>query len=435
MVTAVAMDEIAKKFMGSGMEDFFKSLVAEAVEAAIKETSSDKKAEETVEKQEAESPIKPKKGKRGKRRNGEGGFIIRADGRHMLRVMIGRQDNGKPKYKCFYGRTDAECLAKHDEYKAKKRAGLDLSKHYKFSEFADIWFEQHKSEIEPSTQEGYAYTLRTLKDKFGQEYIEDIKADAVTKFLKEYREVYSDSSRAKCRALLFQIFRYAVANDLLLKNPVEHVEKLRSKDKGSKPKKKDAFTEEEVLKILETIPRDSRYAHGMILMLGTGMRGQELLALQPLHISEDGKELMVEQAIKRVKGRVYVGGPKSQKSYRCVPVAEFAQESARILRSTEKPFLFEGRIKGKPCCPETFRDYFAKYIDLAGVRKLTPHCCRHTYVSLMQAIGVDMETIMDIVGHEDIDMTRHYLHVQKSIRENAAERLSTRFRDAVSKTV
>ena len=54
---------------------------------------------------------------------------------------------------------------------------------------------------------------------------------------------------------------------------------------------------------------------------------------------------------------------------------------------------------------------------------------------ILAELELDMETIMDIVGHEDIDMTRHYLHVQKSIRENAAERLSTRFRDAVSKTV
>lgn len=33
---------------------------------------------------------------------------------------------------------------------------------------------------------------------------------------------------------------------------------------------------------------------------------------------------------------------------------------------------------------------------------LTPHSCRHTYVSQLQALGVDMETIQSMVGHADM---------------------------------
>ena len=54
-----------------------------------------------------------------------------------------------------------------------------------------------------------------------------------------------------------------------------------------------------------------------------------------------------------------------------------------------------------------------------GVRRLSPHCCRHTYVSQLQALGVSMETIQSMVGHADIDMTRHYLHVQEPKRQEA----------------
>lgn len=64
---------------------------------------------------------------------------------------------------------------------------------------------------------------------------------------------------------------------------------------------------------------------------------------------------------------------------------------------------------------------------MEGVRVLTPHCCRHTYVSQMQALGVSVETIQSIVGHADMDMTRHYLHVQESIRQEAVDLFSEAF--------
>ena len=64
---------------------------------------------------------------------------------------------------------------------------------------------------------------------------------------------------------------------------------------------------------------------------------------------------------------------------------------------------------------------------MEGVRVLMPHCCRNTYDSQLQALGVSIETIQSIVGHTDLDMTRHYLHVQENIRLEPVERFSESF--------
>ena len=45
----------------------------------------------------------------------------------------------------------------------------------------------------------------------------------------------------------------------------------------------------------------------------------------------------------------------------------------------------------------------------------------------MQALRVDLATIQSIVGHADVSMTQHYLHVQESIRQDAIERFSKAF--------
>ena len=61
------------------------------------------------------------------------------------------------------------------------------------------------------------------------------------------------------------------------------------------------------------------------------------------------------------------------------------------------------------------------------MRVLTPHSCRHTYVSQLQALGVDVSTIQSLVGHAEMDMTEYYLHVQENIRQEAAQRFSETF--------
>ena len=98
------------------------------------------------------------------------------------------------------------------------------------------------------------------------------------------------------------------------------------------------------------------------------------------------------------------------------------------LRDTDTRYIWEARKKDSPCNPSHFVKKFKEAIGaIPGVRVLTPHSCRHTYVSQMQALGVDLATIQSLVGHADIDMTEHYLHVQEPIRQDAIARFSRAF--------
>ena len=97
------------------------------------------------------------------------------------------------------------------------------------------------------------------------------------------------------------------------------------------------------------------------------------------------------------------------------------QYCAKLLRENADKFIWESPKKsGSPCNPSYFAKLFKEAIGaVEGVRVLTPHSCRHTFISQMQALGVSMETIQSIVGHADVDMTRHYLHVQEPKRQGA----------------
>lgn len=119
-----------------------------------------------------------------------------------------------------------------------------------------------------------------------------------------------------------------------------------------------------------------------------------------------------------------IGPPETASSLRDIPVPQSVRPSVLFLRSQAGQFLWDSGVPGQPFDPAHFRRNFQTAVSAAGVRPLTPHSCRHTYVSQLQALGVDMETIQSMVGHADIEMTQHYLHVQEKVRQAAARKLS-----------
>lgn len=361
-----------------------------------------------------------------RRANGEGTIRQRKNGSWELAVMVGFDKiTGKKKVKTFCGKTRKEVLAKYELYKAEISKDLDVNADYTFEEWADIWFNGHKDNVMPTTQENYTYTLRILKAELGGRKLKEIKPYDIEAFLKKLRnEGRSISCIAQCRGMLFQIMHKAEANDFILKNPVRFAEKMHYREP---PKRKEAFSAAEVNILMEKLPKD-KIGLSIRLLLGTGMRTQELLALEPRHIALDGSMIQIEQAINMHKGTAVIGTPKSRDSYRIIPIPESIRYCAIELRNTADKYIFEGKNKGKPCSPSNYRDKFKKALEeIPEVRVLTPHSCRHTYVSQMQALGVDLSTIQSIVGHADVNMTQHYLHVQDEIRQHAIDKFSRAF--------
>ena len=78
--------------------------------------------------------------------------------------MVGFRESGQRKYRSFYGQTQKEVRSKLRKYQEELAEGLDTDKLWVFSEWADFWYEQHKDNIAPTTQENYKYTLRILKE-------------------------------------------------------------------------------------------------------------------------------------------------------------------------------------------------------------------------------------------------------------------------------
>lgn len=361
-----------------------------------------------------------------KRMNGEGNIRRRKDGRWEYREMCGYRDDGSRNIVTFYGRTQKEVKEKVEAHRANKRDGVLTKTGYTFEKWADVWFDHHKRTISEVTQESYKYTLRILKNYFGSFQLEEIKTFNVESFIYELKDSgKADSGVAQCRGMLFQILNMAVANDLIRKNPVAYAQKTRS---TKPPKEKPCFTAEEVQRLMRELPLD-QVGLAIRLMLGTGIRGQELLGLETANIEPDGSEVRIVQATKKIKGTTIIGDPKNAKSYRHIPVPHNLRPYVVMLRNNAKPYVLESpKKKGYPCSTSHLEDLFKAALEqVGGVQILPPHCCRHTYVTQLQSLGVDINTIQSLVGHSAISMTQHYLHVQRPVQEVAVASFSDRF--------
>ena len=179
----------------------------------------------------------------------------------------------------------------------------------------------------------------------------------VEQYLQQMQdEGKSSSYLSKLRGMLFQVMNRAEANDLIRKNPVRFAEKMRN---NGPVKEKDSFSAEEVHRLMQYLPFD-RIGLSIRVMLGTGLRSQEMLALEPKHIEPDGSMIHVRQAGKLDKGVPYVGKTKSRDSVRDIPVPEEIRKYLIALRGCQgQTYVWESpRVPGRPVNPSSFRKDF-----------------------------------------------------------------------------
>ena len=349
-----------------------------------------------------------------KRGSGNGSIRRQPSGNWRGQIMDGYRDDGKRNIISFSGGTKAEVQDKIREYWNRREiAGDSYSKTTPFSTWAKVWYEDYKTQVAASTYSNYQYTLNILLNYFGEKELKEIKPLEISRFFDFLvKSKYSNSYITKCRAMLIQIFDSAEANEMILSNPARKAKTARviSYEEES-TESKDAYTTQELEALDQYLPNNLD-GHSIRLMLGTGIRTQELLAFCPADIAEDGSTVSVTKAIKMVNGDPQMGPPKSKRGRRVIPVPKKYQESARYLREHAMgEHIWASNRKSRLYDVGVFRKrYYRTLANVPGVRKLSPHCCRHTYISNLEKRGVPMELIARLVGHSKISTTDGYLH-------------------------
>ena len=90
-----------------------------------------------------------------RRANGEGSLRQLENGTWTCQIMVGRKADGKRDTRTLSAKKQQEVIRKRDELKRKVADGTLATEELRFEEWADTWFEHHKDNIKPTTQESY----------------------------------------------------------------------------------------------------------------------------------------------------------------------------------------------------------------------------------------------------------------------------------------
>jgi integrase/recombinase XerD len=145
-----------------------------------------------------------------------------------------------------------------------------------------------------------------------------------------------------------------------------------------------------------------------LLLLRTGIRIGEALGLRLNDLDIKGRKVHLYEGEKNSMGRVvYLSDD-----------ALFAIKLWLRRRDKNKEFVFYGRSNGH-LCYSTGRGLFVKYLKKAGLEQkgYTVHCLRHTFASELLNAGMRLECLQQLLGHQDIEVTRRYARLTDRTRE------------------
>ena len=220
----------------------------------------------------------------------------------------------------------------------------------------------------------------------------------------------SASSRARKLSAIKSFYKYlTVRTKQLTENPVADLEypKLRK----SLPK---YLTMEQSAALLQAVsgPNEKRDYAILMLFLNCGIRRSELVGLNLTDVYED----RIRVVGKGNKERFVYFGSACRKAID----AYLVERQEKVL--TDNKALFGSRDSNRISVTAVHR-LVKKALMQAGLDStlFSAHKLRHTAATMMLSGGVDVKTVQEVLGHENLNTTQIYTHIENTELKIAAE--------------
>lgn len=218
------------------------------------------------------------------------------------------------------------------------------------------------------------------------------------------------SARARKLSAIKSFYKYLTARTKqLTENPVADIEypKLRK----SLPK---YLTLEQSAALLQAVsgPNEKRDYAILMLFLNCGIRRSELVGLNLTDVYED----RIRVVGKGNKERFVYFGSACRKAID----AYLVERQEKVL--TDNRALFGSRDNNRISVTAVHR-LVKKALLQAGLdsTQFSAHKLRHTAATMMLSGGVDVKTVQEVLGHENLNTTQIYTHIENTELKIAAE--------------
>ena len=338
-----------------------------------------------------------------RRGNGQGTVYRGTDGRWIAEVTIGWDNaDGKAlrktkRKKGFDTKTEAlEYLP------SLKQALPTTSANIKFKDLYKKWLDIHQRKVCKSTIDCYKAAYKHLSALYYSE-IKIIKTENIQSCVDQCPN--GRRTKENMKALCTSIWRYALQQDLVDKNYAEFVY-IPKEDKTEKV----AFTKDQLQLMWDSVDRVPNVKY-ILLMCYTGMRLGEMLSAKTENYNPEEWYFVTGIKTNAGKNRVITISPRLRHFF-----SEFGQTEFLFLQMKEDQFREKIYY---PALQSLGMDKLAA----DGSHVYTPHCCRHTFATLMKDIEAPVTDKQRLIGHASFEMTAHYTHTNIESLKRITDRL------------
>lgn len=274
------------------------------------------------------------------------------------------------------------------------------------------WFDRYTERLDGLTLRRHVALLRHARELWGSRPIDSIRhTDCAAYVAKRMYEATSAPGTIWLEGMrLTAVFGLAVQDEILTRNPWKRIRLPQP------PKRTRVLSAEEEAKLRAAIPeQDAWIARLLTVVLGTGLRRQEIMGLRPRHIRN---------------GVIYVPPELAKgKKARSVPVRAPVMEALRGQVGWERENATTGLLEALPGMSDVrffpLSEGYAlsrirKLCEDVGIPRLTLHDLRRTFATRAatgELTGVSMPLLhlTRIMGHSSPTITaKYYIYLQEN---------------------
>lgn len=387
------------------------------------------------------------------RGKGEGSLHKNSNGLWEVKLELPRDRDGKRRRKVVRRKSKSDAIQVLRELKSELAKTGDLAtSSVTLEAWSEHWLAERAKKLAPNTVNGYRVAFRdyinpllgkrkldklTPQDiKHLHDVIQETPKDKALRSLSdppEGTEYLSSTYALLVHNALSGSLKMAVREGKLSRNVCELVDKPSKRHTTE-----EVLTLEEAIKLIGYLTTHPDGALWTTYLL-TGARRGEIIGLEVDRVMEDHLDLSwqtqritdresapKDHEYRHIGKSLYLARPKSKAGWRTPPlVPELAELLRREIGNRTNGLVF--LRDGEPWDPADASKEWKVILAGAGVNeKVKLHGARHTAVGLLYELGVSEATIMQIVGHSTVSVTRRYGQAgNKRAMQDAIAKLST----------
>jgi site-specific recombinase XerD len=252
--------------------------------------------------------------------------------------------------------------------------------------------------LRPATIEYYKNEFHAAKKLLNKPLVECEQEDIEELIINSKKLIKVTTINTRLRALR-SFYNFLKKNKFITVSPMKNMKLLRDRQKTI-----ETLDNKEIEKLIKTIRKNKSFVCFrdeviFLFFLDTGVRLSEIVGVEVGDIR--GSNLIIRRTKNLFERTVYLSETTQEKLKRYL-----------LLRGnleTNKLFISHDNKELKP---HSIQTRFTKYGKDAGISKrVSPHTFRHTMAKRMIVAGIDAFSLMTLLGHSDMTITKRYVNL------------------------